>query len=366
MHSIILKAQPMTQKNQYPFTKLSTLTLTSQRTFSGKMLLARLGCLALLTMPWIDSVNAQGVGSTVKTAYPNKPIRLVVGFTPGGAADYVARSMSDQLSKNLGQPVIVENRPGAGSSIGADFVAHSAPDGYTLLIASPSSISVNPSLNMKLNYSLKDFIPITKITSSPLVIAVNPNYGINSVKDLITLAKKSPGKINYATSGIGSAPHLGGTLFTQVAGIEMTPIPFKGGASAMQSVVAGDTQLTFGTPPSVLPMVNAERLKAIGISQAQSSTLVPNVPGMKEAGLPDYSINFWYGVFAPTGTPPEIIKRIYEATIQTMQLPAVQKALAREGTEVEISKSPEDFANFLIEDGKFWVQLAKKSGAKAE
>lgn len=191
--------------------------------------------------------------------YPAKPVRVVVGFAPGGAADYVARAISDAMGKALGQPLIIENKAGAGSSIAAEFVAKAAPDGYTVLIASPSSISVNPALNPKLGYSAKDLQPVTKITSSPLVIASNPVSGINSVLDLIAMAKKAPGSINYATSGNGSAPHLGAALFGQIAGIEMTHIPFKGGAPAIQSVVAGDTQLTFGTPPSVLPMIQIGR-----------------------------------------------------------------------------------------------------------
>lgn len=330
---------------------------------------AKLNRLVLLAVIFFSIWNfsyAQNQSSILKSNYPVKPIHLVVGFTPAGAADYVARSISDSLGKNLGQPIIVENKPGAGSSIGADYVAHSPSDGYTLLLASPSSISVNPALNPKLNYSLKDLVPITKITSSPLVMAVNPNAGINSVRDLILKAKLAPGKINYATSGVGSAPHLGGTFFSQIAGIELTPIPYKGGSSAIQSVVAGDTQLTFGTPPSVLPMVKADRLKAIGISQTESTNLVPNVPGMKQAGLPEYNITFWYGVFAPLGTPLDIVQKLNEAISQTMQESSVQKALEREGTEVALSKSPEEFSNFLVSDGKFWVQLVKKTGAKIE
>jgi len=240
--------------------------------------------------------------------YPNKPIRFLVGFAPAGAADYVARVISEPLSKVLGQSVIVENRAGAGSSIAADLVAKAAPDGYTILLASPSSISVNPALNPKLNYTAKDLIPVTKVTSSPLVIAVNTASGISSIQDLIRQAKAKPGSLNYATSGNGSAPHLAASLFTQQAGVEMMHIPFKGGSMAIQSVVSGDTQLTFGTPPSVLPMVQAGRLKAIGVSWQNSTDLVPGVPGMKESGLPEYSMDFWYGIFVPVGTPQDVIQ----------------------------------------------------------
>jgi tripartite-type tricarboxylate transporter receptor subunit TctC len=313
-------------------------------------------------------VAATSIAATAmaQPAYPSKPVKLVVGFTPGGAADYVARVLSEPLGKALGQPIIIENRPGSGSSIAAEAVAKSPPDGYTVLIASPSSISVNPALMPKLGYSQRDLLPITRVTSSPLVIAVNPTIGINSVQDLIARARKSPGVLNYATAGNGSAPHLGGALFVQVAGVQMTSIPFRGGAPSIQSVVAGDTQVTFATPPSVLGMVQAGRLRALAVTTRERSALVPGVPGMAEAGLPDYAIEFWYGLFVPAGTPAPIVKKIYDAAIVAMQQPSIKVALAREGTDVALSKSPEDFANFLAEDSKFWVKLVKDAGVKPE
>ena len=310
-----------------------------------------------------------GFGTSVvaqPTAYPNKPIKLIVGFAPAGAADYVARSVGEALGKALGQPIVIENRAGAGSSLAAEFVAKAPADGYTLLIASPSSISVNPALNAKLGYSAKDLAPVSKLTSSPLVIAAHPGSGIGSINELIARAKKAPGSLNYATSGIGSAPHLGAALFAQVAQVQMVHIPFKGGAPAIQSVIAGDTQLTFGTPPSVLPMVQAGRLKGLAVSSRDRSALVPDLPGMAEAGLPDFAIEFWYGFFVPTGTPPAIIKRLYEATQAALLQPSVKAALAREGTEVSLSASPEAFASFLAEDAKFWVKLVRDAGVKAE
>jgi tripartite-type tricarboxylate transporter receptor subunit TctC len=298
--------------------------------------------------------------------YPARPIRLVVGFAPGGAADYVARAIGEPLGRALGQPIVVENRAGAGSSIAADYVAKSAPDGYTMLIASPSSISVNPALNSKLGYSLRDLAPITKVSTSPLLVAVYPGLGVNSIKELIAAAKKAPGKLNYATSGNGSAPHLAGVLFGRLAGVDMVHVPFKGGGPSVQSVLAGDTQVTFATPPSVLPLVQSGRLRALAVTSRQRSPLVPNLPGMEEAGLPDYEISFWYGFFVPAGTKPEIVKKLFDATIATLQQPEVKQALAREGTETVSSRSPADFAAFLAEDGKFWVRLVKESGAKTD
>ena len=315
-------------------------------------------------------VLALGVaGSNVRAQpapFPSKPVQVVIGFAPGGAADFVARTMSNEFAKALGQPVIVENKPGAGSSIAAEMVAKSRPDGYTLLIASPSSISVNPALNPKLGYTPRDLVGVTKLTTSPLVLAVNPATGIRSVKELIDAARKDPGKLNYSTSGNGSAPHLGAALFGLLTGTQMTHIPYKGGAPAIQAVIAGDTQVTFGTSPSVLPFAQGGRLLALAVSTRERSPLVPDLPGMKEAGLPEYDLEFWYGIFVPVGTPPAVVSKVYEAAVMAMQQPAVKAALARDGTEVSLSASPEQFSTFLVEDSKFWVNLVKSANVKVD
>ena len=316
---------------------------------------AALSCLAAIALP----AHAQ-------ETYPARPVKLVVGFAPGGAADTVARAMSDAMSKALGQSVVVENKPGAGSSVAAELVSKAAPDGYTVLLASPSSISVNPALNPKLGYKFSDLQPVVKVTSSPLVIAVNPGSGIQSIKDLVAAAKKAPGSLNYATSGIGSAPHLGAALFSQVAGVQMVHVPYKGGAPAVQSVVAGDTQVTFGTPPSVLELVKAGRLKGLATSTRERSPLVPDLPGMAEAGLPDYTIEFWYGLFVPAATPPEVARKIFDAATVAMRSPAVKQALARDGTDVDLSPSQQHFAAFLAKDNPFWARLVKDAGVKNE
>ena len=312
------------------------------------------------------ALAACAAGIHAQAAYPSKPIRLVVGFAPAGAADFVARAMSDAFGKALGQPVVVDNKPGNGSSIAAELVARAAPDGYTLLIASPSSISVNPALNPSLVYTAKDLVPVTRMTTSPLVLAVNPATGIRSVADLIAAARKDPGKLNYSTSGNGSAPHLGAALFGLLTGAQMTHIPYRGGSLAIQSVMAGDTQLTFGTSPSVLPQAGSGKLLPLAVSTRERSPLVPGLPGMKEAGLPDYNIEFWYGMFVPAGTPPAIVRKIHDATVVAMQQPSVKAALAREGTEVSLSGSPEQFSAFLAEDGKFWVDLVRNARVKVD
>jgi len=312
-----------------------------------------------LLLLWAAAVSAQ--------PYPNRPVKLVVGFAPGGAADFVARAMQDSLARSLGQPLVVDNKPGAGSSIAAEFVAKSAPDGYTLLIASPSSILVNPIISPKAGFDpRRDLVAISKVSTSPLVLAVNPGVGVASVRELIALARKQPGKLNYATSGNGAAPHLAAVLFMRLANVDLVHVPFKGGAPAVQSVLAGDTQLSFATPPSVLPLIQAGRLKALAVTSRNRSALVPGVPGMAEAGLPDYEIGFWYGFFAPAGTPEEAIRKVFAAANEAVRAPKVNEALAREGTEGAGSASPEDFNRFIGTESVLWSRLVKESGARPE
>ncbi len=322
-------------------------------------MMRRAACLAA----WAFCIST---GDASGETYPSRPIRLVVGFAPGGAADTVARALGEPLSRALGQPIIVENRAGAGSSIAAENVAKSPADGYSILIASPASISVNPAINPKLNYRPGDLLPITKVSTSPLLVVVNPATHITSMRELIAAAKKSPGKLNYATSGVGSAPHFGAALFSQVAGVEMVHVPYKGGSPAVMSLVAGDTQVSFATPPSVLPMVKAGRLRALAVTGSERSSLMPDVPGMAESGLPDFSIAFWYGIFVPAGTPPEVVKRLFDAITVAASRPEVKAILAREGTEVALSRSPEEFAAFLAEDARLWVRLARETGATVD
>ena len=299
--------------------------------------------------------------------YPARPIKLVVGFAPGGAADQVSRAYQDSLSKALGQPLLIDNKPGAGSSIAAEFVAKSAPDGYTLLIASPSSILVNPILTPKADFDPhRDLLPVTKVSSSPLVVAAHASVGATTLRELVALAKKAPGKLNYGTSGNGSAPHLAAVLFMRLAGVDMVHVPYKGGAPSVQALLAGDVQLSFATPPSVLPHVQSGRLRALAVTSRERTPLVPGIPGMAEAGLPDYELSFWYGFFFPAGTPREIVRRVFDATATAMSNPAVSKVLAHGGTETAGSKSPEEFSDFLAEDAKLWARVVKDSGAKAD
>jgi len=293
--------------------------------------------------------------------YPAKPIRLVVGFGAGGSTDVFARALAIPLARELGQPVVVENKPGAGSSIAADMVSKAAPDGYTMLLSPPSGYSVNPALNPKLDYQ-KNLLPVTLLGSSPLVVVVSATSPIRSLKDLIAAAKQAPGKLNYATSGNGSAPHFCAALFQQLAGVDMVHVPYKGGAESVQSVVAGDAQVTFATPPTVLSLVQAGRLRALAVTSRERSPLMPDIPGMAEAGLPAYDLASWYGLFLPAGTPPAIVQTVFDAATRSVQQPEVKAVLQKEGTEVLLSKSPQDFARYLAQDATFWADLVKRSG----
>ena len=311
-------------------------------------------------------------GASHSQPYPARPVKLVLGFAPGGAADFVSRVLQEPLAQRLGQAVVIENRAGAGSSIAAEHVAKSAPDGYTFLIASPSSILVNPIISTRAGFDpRRDLAPVSKVSSSPLVVAVHASVGVATLGELIAYAKKAPGKLNFATSGNGAAPHLAAVLFMRLAGIDMVHVPYKGGGPAVQSLLAGDTQLSFATPPSVLPHVRTGknpdgRLLALAVTSRERTALVPGVPGMAEAGLPDYEISFWYGFFVPAGTPKSIVQRLFDATAAALALPAVGRTLEKEGTETSGSKSPEDFAVFIAEDAKLWTRLVKESGLKAD
>ena len=308
-----------------------------------------------------------GCTAAAAQTYPNKPIRLVVGFAPGGAADIISRAIGDPLGRALGQGIIIDNKPGAGSSIAVEFVARSSPDGYTILVASQSGMIVNPVINKNISYNTeRDFATISKITSSPLVVAVNPALPVRSVRELIAAAKKAPGKLNFASSGNGSVPHLAAVLFGALTGVEMVHVPYKSGGQSVQSVLAGDTQVTFATSPSVLPLVQAGRLRALAVTSRERTPLVPGLPGMEEAGLANYDMSVWYGFFAPAATPGDVIKRLFDATTLALQSPNLKQVLAHDGTELTGSRSPEDFAAFVRDEAKLWARIIRESGMKLD
>jgi tripartite-type tricarboxylate transporter receptor subunit TctC len=304
------------------------------------------------------------VACVIAQTYPTKLVRLVVPFAPGGAADIIARAMNEPLNRALGQSVIIENKPGAGSSLAVDQVAKSAPDGYTVVIASQSGIIVNPLINKNVGYDAeKDLTPVIQVTRSPLVIAVHPSVSARTVSELIAEAKSTVAKLNFATSGNGSMPHLATMLFSGLTGAQMVHVPYKSGGLAVASVVAGDTHLTFATSPSVMPQVQAGRLRGIAVTTKSRSPLLPGLPGMEESGVAGYDVSIWYGFFVPSATPRPVVMRLFDATTQALRDPRFKEIMAKDGTETPGSSSPEEFAAFVRAERRLTAKAIRESGA---
>ena len=298
-------------------------------------------------------------------AYPNKPLKLVVGYPPGGSGDFTTRLAADELTKELGQPVVVENKPGAGGNIAHDFVAHSAPDGYTVLNA--GHMALNRALYKNLTYDPdKDFIPATRVATGPTVICVNNNLPVKNLRELIAYAKANPGKLFNASAGYASAPHLASVLFEAVAGVKFTHIQFKGGGPATQSLLAGDTQVNFATAPTVMGFVRAGRIRALAVSMPHASPAVPGIPGAEEAGLPGYEYTFWFGLYVPAGTPPAVVRRLHEAAVKGLGKPEVREKIALQGMDPTPSASPEVFEAEIRKEAPTLEKLIRDSGARVE
>ena len=296
-------------------------------------------------------------------SYPAKPVKIVVGYPPGGSGDFTTRIAADELSKALGVSVVAENKPGAGGTIAAAFVAKTPADGYTLLNA--GNFAIDRAL-YKLPYDDRDFIPVIKIATGPTVICVNNSVPVKSLKELIEYAKANPGQLFNAQAGYGSAPNMAATLFEAVAGVKFTPVQFKGGGPAAQSVLAGDTHIAFSTAPTVMGFIRAGRLRPLAVSLRNGSPSVPGIPGTIEAGLPDYEFTFWFGLYAPTGTPAPIVKRVHEALARGLAKPEVKGKIALQGMDVTASASPEAFAADIREEAPGLEKLVRDSGAKVE
>ena len=305
------------------------------------------------------------LAGAIAQTYPSKPVRLIVPFAPGGASDIIARGMNEPLIRALGQALVIENKPGAGSSLGVELAAKSAPDGYTVLIASQSGIIVNPIINTNVGYDVdRDLAPVIQVTRSPLVIAVHPSLSARTVSELVAEAKKSVKKLNFATSGNGSVPHLATMVFSGITGADMVHVPYKSGGLAVTSVVAGDTHLTFATSPSVMPQVQSGRLRGIAVTTKARSPLVPGLPGMEDAGIAGYDVSVWYGLFVPSATPRPVVMRLFEATTQALRDSRFREIMAKDGTETPGSKSPEEFGAFVREDARLTAKVIRESGAK--
>jgi tripartite-type tricarboxylate transporter receptor subunit TctC len=296
--------------------------------------------------------------------YPNRPIRLIIPFPPGGSNDVVGRMIGDQLSKQLGKQVVIDNRAGAGGVIGTELASKEKPDGYTLLVISLAH-AVNPWL-YKLPYDpIKGFAPIGVMGSGPNVVVVHPDLPVKSVKELIDLAKQKPGDIQYASAGIGSFQHLGGELFKLEAGIDMLHVPFKGGGPAMIDVIGGHTKVMFSSLVQTTPHIKTGKLRAIGVGSKERSKVLPDVPSVAEAGVPSYEAVNWWGIVAPAGTPKPIIDRLHAALTASQDSAEVEKQFAAEGAIV-VKKSPTEFGAFMEGEMKKWELVVKKGNIKAE
>ena len=291
-------------------------------------------------------------------AYPNKPITLVIGFPPGGGADHVGRVYANSISKILGQPVVVENRPGAGSTIGASVAARANADGYTLYLGNSSVMGSDTAL-YKVDYTPDNFVPIAQLTTGPMVLIANKELGIKSVQELVERAKKEPNSINVASSGNGVITHLAAVEFMQLAGVEFMHIPYKGGAPATQSVAAGDTDISFATAPSAKAIIETGKVVGLAVTSASKSALLEYPP--ISATVPGYDVSNWWGVFAPTGTPKEAIGKLFQATNEVLADPKVRASLEAGYEEVTPSASNDDFISFARTEGQKGLRLATAS-----
>jgi tripartite-type tricarboxylate transporter receptor subunit TctC len=296
--------------------------------------------------------------------YPAKPIRIIVPYAPGGTSDILARQIGPKLTEAWGQPVIVENKPGANGNVGADFVAKSAPDGYTLLLTDLGGLVISASVYPKLPFDpSKDFSPVAMVSYSPHVLAVHPSVKANSVKELIALAKANPGKLNFAISGIGGAPQLAGIEFAQRTGVNWTYIPYKGGSDAVAAVVAGQADVLFNGMLATWPSVQGGRLKAVAISSAQRMPSAPDTPTVAEQGLPGFETGSFQGVVGPNGVPKETVAKLNTELNNVLSSQEMRERFAKQGTEVRTG-TPDSLGQWLRTEQARWARVVKESGAK--
>ncbi|HEY6863612.1 MAG TPA: tripartite tricarboxylate transporter substrate binding protein [Burkholderiales bacterium] len=298
--------------------------------------------------------------------YPIRPVKLVVPFAPGGSADLVARILGQKLGEAWGQQVIVENKGGGSGMIGNDYVAKSAPDGYTLTVGTMGPFSVNPTLFEKMPYDpIRDFAPITLTGIASHVLVANPKVPVHSVSELIALAKAKPGQLTFASSGTGNATHLTFELFKATAGIDIVHVPYKGGGPAMADLVGGQVSFSFASMPSALPYVQSGRLRAIAVGGAHRSPLFPDVPTVAEAGLPGFVSEDWQGILAPAKTPAATVAKLNADLVRTLHTPEMEAKLAGAGFDVKTT-TPQEFADFIRADTAKWAKVLRRSGTKAE
>jgi len=299
-------------------------------------------------------------------AFPDKPVRFVIGFTPGGPSDILARAVGQKLAERWGQQVVIENRPGAGGNLAAEVVAKSAPDGHTWLLGNNSILATNQSLYRKLPYDpVRDFAPVALVAVQPNILVVHPDVKANSVMELVALAKQNPGRLNYASSGAGAAAHLAGELFKTMAGVDIVHVPYKGAQPALTDLIAGHAQLMFATSASVIPYVKAGRLRALAVTTAQRSPSVPELPTVSEAGLAGFEATTWHGVVVPSATPGPLVQRLNEELNLVLNNKELRERLAGLGAEV-VTGTPREFADYIAREIPKWSKVVRDSGARAE
>lgn len=299
-----------------------------------------------------------GTPVAAQDKYPDRPIRLILGFPTGGPTDISARIVAGQMEKALGQPVIVENKPGAGSNIGTEAAARSKPDGYTLFIGTIAN-TTNMSLYKNLSYNIeRDFIPITQFMSSPSILVVNPALPINNLQELVAYAKANPGKLTYASSGAGGSPHMAGEMLRLRTGIDILHVPYKGAAPALTDVIGGTVSMGFKTANGTLPSIESGKLRAIAVAGKERMPQLPNVPTLIELGIPGFEVSSWNGLFAPAGTPQAIIDRLAGVTIPALQSPAIRKQFIDLGS-VPVGSTPAEFKQYVHNEVVKWAEVAK-------
>jgi tripartite-type tricarboxylate transporter receptor subunit TctC len=311
----------------------------------------------LLALCWLPQTRADD-------AYPARPIHLIVGFTPGAAADVTGRTLANGLSQVLGQQVVVENKPGAGSSIAADYAAHAGNDGYTLFLGSSANITnqvINPDLAFDM---VKDFAPVAPVSTAAVVLVVNPSLNIHSVAELIALAKSKPGEVLYASTGVGAAPHLAAELFSQRAGFKLVHVPYPGSPQAVADLIAGRTMMMFCPASTVIGQIAAGKLTALASAASKRPSILPDLPTMAEAGMPDFDTGIWFSVMAPKATPQAVIDKLAVAVQETMQKPDLVKMLAQQGID-PLSGGPDDLRRLVANELARWSEVARAAGLKS-